>query len=133
MKAEDVKYLVIHCSDSPPGRGDNAETIHRWHKEKRWSGIGYHFVILEDGTVEAGRPVYWKGAHCRNHNSESLGICLMGNGDYPERQMIELECLIDQLLEEFPNAGVIGHNELDPSKTCPNFNVHEWYYCDGLT
>lgn len=127
VKAEDIKYLVVHCSDSPPCRGDTAETIHRWHKEKRWSGIGYHFVILENGTVEQGRPMYWKGAHCRNHNSHSLGICLIGDGEYTSHQYDALKDLLDGLHSRCRSAEVVGHNELDPNKDCPMFDVQEWW------
>lgn len=127
MKPEDIKYLVVHCSDSPPCRGDTAETIHRWHKEKRWAGIGYHFVVLENGDVEAGRPTYWKGAQCRNHNHESLGICLIGNGDYPKEQLEGLRGLILCLNKEFSPVELLGHRDLDSSKTCPNFDVKSWW------
>ena len=47
-----IDAIVVHCSDSPHGRGNNAETIHGWHLARKWSGIGYHYVILEDGTVQ---------------------------------------------------------------------------------
>ena len=35
----------------------SAATMHEWHKANGWSGIGYHFVIRKDGTIEAGRPM----------------------------------------------------------------------------
>ncbi|MBP9550733.1 MAG: hypothetical protein KBE34_02250, partial [Veillonella sp.] len=28
-----------------------------------WAGIGYHFVIRKDGTIERGRPLSVVGAH----------------------------------------------------------------------
>ena len=42
--------------------------------------IGYHFLILPDGTVERGRPESMWGAHTRDHN-DTLGICLVGDFD----------------------------------------------------
>ena len=80
---------VIHCSDSPQGRGDNAQTIHRWHKERGFDGIGYHYVILEDGTVENGRPEFWSGAHAKGHN-DAIGICFIGDEDFTEAQFQSL-------------------------------------------
>ena len=127
MNFEDVKYIVVHCSDSPQGRGDNAATIHRWHLEKGWDGIGYHRVILEDGTVEHGRPLYWKGAHVGAQNSRSVGVCLIGDGIYTHEQYAALRTLIFELLEQFPAAAVVGHCDLDINKTCPQFDVKTWW------
>jgi N-acetyl-anhydromuramyl-L-alanine amidase AmpD len=127
MKAEDVKYIVVHCSDSPQGRGDNAETIHLWHIQKGWDGIGYHRVILEDGTVENGRPLYWVGSHARGNNSKSVGVCLIGDGIYTPQQWHALRELIFKLLTRFPGAAVVGHNDLDSGKTCPKFDVKAWW------
>lgn len=55
------------------------ETIHTWHKNQGWSGIGYHFVVRKDGTIERGRPEDKVGAHVSGHNSDSIGICFEGN------------------------------------------------------
>lgn len=41
--------------------------------------IGYHYVVLQDGTVQRGRPEGCVGAHARHLNDRSLGVCLVGN------------------------------------------------------
>lgn len=120
-----MNYLVVHCSDSPQGRGDTAETIHRWHRARGWDGIGYHHVILEDGTVENGRPHYWSGAHVGGHNIGSLGICLIGRDTFTKEQMDSLRELLKTLHGLYPNAVIVGHGDLDNRKTCPNFNVRD--------
>lgn len=117
-----INRLVLHCSDSPQGRGDGAATIHRWHQEKGWKAIGYHYVIQEDGTVEAGRPHWWEGAHAIGYNEHSLGICLIGEGQYTEQQLRALRQLIDRLLDEYPAAEIDEHRYLNPDKGCPLFN-----------
>lgn len=33
-----------------------ASKIHEWHLANKWAGIGYHYVIHKDGTVERGVP-----------------------------------------------------------------------------
>lgn len=111
---------VIHCSDSPQGRGDNAETIHKWHKERGFDGIGYHYVILEDGTIENGRPEYWEGAHAKGHN-DAIGICLIGIDEFTHSQFISLEKLLKD--HKFNREEVVGHYDIDEHKTCPNFDV----------
>ena len=122
-----INLIVVHCSASPQGRGDNAATIHKWHLDRGWSGIGYHHVILEDGTLEPGRPPYWTGAHCRGHNTDSVGICLIGmGGDATNRQLSTLLDIIKtyRLINE--DAEVLGHCDLDSNKTCPGFDVRAW-------
>jgi N-acetylmuramoyl-L-alanine amidase len=123
-----IKKLVVHCSDSPQGRGDTAKTINRWHLEKKWDGIGYHSVILEDGTIENGRPIYWKGSHVGAFNSESLGVCLIGKGgDATQEQLLSLHEQLMRWLTLFPDAEICGHTDLDPRKTCPGFDVKKWW------
>lgn len=127
-----LKYIVVHCSDSPQGRGDGAGTIHQWHLERGWDGIGYHAVIDEYGHVESGRPVFrdgtfWPGAHVTGHNHESVGICLIGTDKFTDQQLSALRRQIDWYKSIWPGAEVIGHCGLDSRKTCPNFDVKTWY------
>jgi len=132
----EIKYLVAHCSDSPQGRGDDASTIHRWHVQNGWSGIGYNSVILEDGEVQQGRPIYWQGAHVRDfdrdgqgNNSDSLGVCLIGmGGDATMNQLAALRIQLNEWLKIYPEAEVVGHRDLDTRKTCPGFDVGKWFY-----
>lgn len=119
-----INLVVIHCSDSP---NDNdrvdAATIHKWHVEQGWSGIGYHYVIDRDGTVENGRPDYWIGAHVKGHNATSIGICLVGRDEFTEPQWASLWELTAKLVQLYGDVRFAGHRELDPNKTCPNFDV----------
>lgn len=133
---QDVKYIVIHCSDSPNSlsdkRFDTAGDIHRWHKARGFDGIGYHYVVDESGDEQAGRPVFlkekgfWKGAHCVGHNSHSIGICLIGKKDFHGAQLNQVRQIIKRLLAVWPNAKVVGHRDVDSRKTCPNFDVGYW-------
>jgi len=120
---------IIHCSDSPQGRGDTAETIHQWHKERGFDGIGYHYVILEDGTVEVGRPEYWRGSHAKRYN-RALGICLIGIDEFTVAQFISLEKLLKD--HNFKANEVVGHYQVNLDKTCPNFNVPRYLVSIGL-
>lgn len=57
----------------------SAQQIHRWHLANGWVGIGYHFLVRKDGSVYRGRPENTVGAHARNNNYDSIGICFEGN------------------------------------------------------
>ena len=121
---------IIHCSDSPQGRGDNAETIHGWHLENGWDGIGYHYVILENGMVENGRPEYWKGSHASGHNN-SIGICLIGKKDFTVEQYQALTWLLKS--KNWKANEIVGHYEVSPRKTCPNFDVEDYLASVNIT
>jgi len=120
-----MNKIIIHCSATPNGRHHAAEEINDWHKQRGWSGIGYHYVITVKGKLEAGRPEYWQGAHAKGHNYKSIGICMIGTDNYSDAQWEVLENLVRELLIKYPDAEVIGHNEVS-DKTCPGFNVQWW-------
>lgn len=109
-----------------------AATIREWHLARGFSDIGYHFVIWRDGHIETGRPLERIGAHARGHNSDSIGVCLVGgvnDEDEPEfnytcRQMGALCNLVDALVEDFDIGQVLGHRDLPGvTKACPSFNA----------
>ena len=119
-----IKYLVVYCSDTPNNREVTAAEIHDWHKNGNgWDGIGYHVVIKRDGAIEHGRPEYWAGAHVKGHNSESLGVCLIGRDQYTDNQLNSLQEVLRTWKIKYPTAATVGHRDLDPGKTCPNFDV----------
>lgn len=120
-----IYKIIIHCSDSPH-RGDTAEDIHYWHKARGWDGIGYHYVIRETGKLDYGRPHFWMGSHVHGWNLGTLGVCLLGTDNFTDQQFLTLRLLLTRLKEEYPEAEIVGHNELDSRKTCPNFDVQEW-------
>ena len=122
-----IQYIVVHCSDTPNGRYHTAEDIHRWHLERGWDGIGYHSVIRTDGVVDQGRPHYWVGSHTARYNGVAIGVCLIGQDEFSAAQWRSLEALLLSLTLEFPNAQVVGHCDLNPHKTCPNFDVQTWW------
>lgn len=128
-----INIIVVHESASPR-RGDSAATINDWHIENGWEGIGYHYVIDDNGEVEPGRPEYWVGAHVRGHNTGSLGICLLGqDGDFTGEQMHTLYRLLLELRRRHPTiVDICGHRDLDPKKTCPGFDVRRWAKSMGL-
>ena len=129
-----VDEIIIHCSATPEGKSYTAGDIRRWHKEKGWRDIGYHWVIRLDGTIEAGRPEEMEGAHCLGHNAGSIGVCYIGgvadDGRTPkdtrtEAQKASLLALVRQLKARYPGATVHGHNEF-ARKACPSFDVRQW-------
>jgi N-acetyl-anhydromuramyl-L-alanine amidase AmpD len=114
-----------------------ADRIREWHINQRgWRDIGYHFVLRRDGTIEKGRPVGEVGAHVAGHNTESLGICLVGGvtahgepeANYTDTQLEALDTLLRSLLRDYPEARVLGHRDFEGvTKACPCFDVRAWW------
>ena len=125
-----INEIIIHCSATKAGQDFDVNDIDRWHKERGWKGVGYHYVIKLDGTIQEGRPLDQIGAHCIGHNKKSIGICYIGGLDKSGKpkdtrtvaQKESLRLLVNQLLERFPGSKVYGHNEFAP-KHCPCFCV----------
>ncbi|WP_018123394.1 N-acetylmuramoyl-L-alanine amidase [Desulfovibrio oxyclinae] len=127
--------IIVHCSATPPTMDIGAKEIDRWHRARSFLKIGYHYVIRRDGTVEPGRGLEEPGAHARGYNSRSVGVCLVGGvaedkktpeNNYTTEQMEALEILLQGLRAEYPDAKIIGHNEVNSHKACPCFDVQDW-------
>ena len=128
-----IKYIVIHCSDTPEGREVTAEEIDRWHRQRGFMMIGYHYVIRLDGTVEHGRPLFMKGAACAKKDCNACGIhiCYVGGRNNQgftvdtrtEAQKAALKSLLVNLKKQFPQAIISGHRDWDKGKACPCFNA----------
>jgi N-acetylmuramoyl-L-alanine amidase len=131
-----IKYLVVHCSASNLPSHDNAATIDAWHKERGFKGIGYHYFIQSDGTLETGRPLDDDpvlereeiGAHTLGVNENSIGVCLSGIdiNDFTVAQFKTLEDLITELLSRGIKFEVAGHNFFTDKKDCPCFDWRQW-------
>ena len=138
---KDVKKIIVHCSATREGDNSiNAEVIDRWHKKRGWKGIGYHFVVLIDGSIETGRMINKCGAHTKGMNCKSIGVCYIGGvesernnkGKYsakdtrtPEQIATLLE-LLRLLKKIYPDAKIHGHRDF-AAKACPSFDATDEY------
>ena len=124
---DNIKFLVIHCSDTNDEKNINASDIHKMHLGFGWDGIGYHKVIQRSGKIENGRPEYWVGAHVKGFNNFSLGVCMIGRNNFLKEQFVSLEKVIKKWKFDYPNSKIIGHCDFkNTEKTCPNFDVTKW-------
>jgi len=148
-----LRYLVVHCSATRPKTFVDASVIERMHRERGFLKIGYHYVILRDGSIQKGRKDSEVGAHVAGNNTGSLGICLVGGlndttgkteNNFTEQQFAALSALLFKLSLEHPTAKVLGHRDLSPDlnkdgkiqksewlKDCPCFDVGAWWLQQG--
>ncbi|MGL6186950.1 MAG: peptidoglycan recognition protein family protein [Clostridium chrysemydis] len=119
---ESPETLVIHHSVS---KGASPEEINKWHKEKGYGGIGYHYYIKKDGTIFKGRPDEKMGAHAYNNNRKSIAICLDGNFEEDKLTDSQNKSLIDlatSLIVTYNLKDIVGHRNLNET-ACPGKNI----------
>lgn len=130
-----INEIIVHCAATPEGKNFKAADIDRWHRERKMKCIGYHYVVDLDGTVEPGRPESEIGAHCLEHNQNSIGVCYVGglaaDGRTPEdtrtaAQKEALLALLKKLRAKYPKASIHGHRDF-AAKACPSFDATTEY------
>lgn len=132
-----INKIIIHCSATPEGRNVTVEDIDKWHRQRNFKCIGYHYVIYLDGSIHKGRDESLQGAHCSLHNAHSIGICYVGGCEKQGNKLISKDTrtpkqkaalieLLQELITRYPEATIHGHNEF-AEKDCPCFDVQKEY------
>lgn len=130
-----IREIIVHCSATPDGKDFTVDDIRKWHKARGFSDVGYHYIVYRDGSVHDGRSVHLVGAHCRNHNANSIGVCYIGgvatDGKTPKdtrtpQQKEALLTLLKQLKSLYPQAKIYGHRNFS-NKACPSFAASREY------
>lgn len=120
-----VDKVFIHCSASDNPKHDNVATIRKWHKERGFSDIGYHFYIDKLGQRFEGRSLEIIPAAQKGHNTGSIAICLGGLEQFSELQFGSLKALCKQIKAALPKVTFHGHCEVEKNKTCPVFDYRK--------
>lgn len=127
--------VVLHCSATPDYVSTDelfdyfgADEIDKWHKQRGFDKIGYHLVIRRSGACEYGRaltpPKVEKGAHCKEANRYSIGICYIGTKIPTTAQIKTLKKLYKVILERY-NIKIdqwYGHKQFSKTQ-CPGFDI----------
>lgn len=150
-----IDSIVIHCSATAEGKVYKAADIDKWHRQRGFARIGYHYVIDLDGTIEEGRPLTQEGAHCADkglsgtsYNKHSIGICYIGGLDAKGKAMdtrtiaqkVAMNELVAKLVSTYDIRDILGHRDASPDrngdgkvtrdewlKECPCFEVRSEY------
>lgn len=80
---EKISFKVHYHGGIPRyDRGNaNAKEIERIHLNNGWAGIGYNFVVGQDGKIREGRGWNLVGAHCPGSNRNGIGVYVAIGGD----------------------------------------------------
>jgi len=132
----DIKRIILHCTATYERQSVTIEDVRRWHTSapRNWKDVGYHYLILQDGTIQHGRNVQVQGAHVKGENVDSIGIAYCGglleNGDVADTmtsyQDMSFLMLVNSLRNVFGHLTLHGHNEFS-NKACPGFDVQKKY------
>ncbi len=129
-----IKKIIVHCTATPEGRPVSVADVDRWHRQRGFDGIGYHYLVGLGGEVWPGRPEEKVGAHCKGHNADSIGVCYVGGCNErmepcdtrTSAQKVALRRLLRDLRRRYPRAGIHSHSEF-AAKACPSFDAREEY------
>lgn len=135
-KMGQVTRLTLHHTGQHKGMVGKSDLeivrmIDRYHREgRKWSSIGYHYLVGRDGRIYEGRPASIQGAHVSRHNSGNIGISCIG--DFQQRLPgdRQLGALVSFLEDQRRHYGVAkkrvyGHKDLG-STICPGKALHGW-------
>jgi len=115
---------IHHSASNAPF--NNAKVIDRWHKDRGWAGIGYHFVILPNGLIQKGRHIGTMPAAVKGQNKGMIAICMVGN--FSENQISltpqvkSLGHLLTILKFCYPSCLIKMHKELAHTE-CPGKSI----------
>ena len=140
----EVTEIVVHWTETPTNKNIGSEEINKIHLESGLNGIGYHYVIRRDGSLQRGRPINIQGEHVtvNKHNERSIGIVFVGGINVPSgtpnlenfisvqsltrSQFNTFDHLCRAFFARFPGGQAVGHNDIDPIEDDPGFNVREY-------
>lgn len=138
MEVTPTPYVVVHhggiakyCYD----RKTCSEIVRSYQNlhldDRGWFDIGYNFLIGEDGNAYEGRGWDYNGAHAPGYNTQSIGICLIGdfNDILPNNAALEtLNALINygvSLGKISESYNVIGHRQARDTE-CPGNELYKY-------
>lgn len=128
---------VLPDEDAPP---KNERAVDKYHATRGFEincaghvyHVAYHYLILPNGHVQAGRPERCEGAHAKGYNSY-LGISVVGDFDSRdnpkgekgpaipnEKQMAALVRLCRRLMLRYhiPTTRIVRHSDVSATR-CP--------------
>ena len=141
-KTLNATAVVIHSAATLASMNVDIAWIDHEHRKRGFFGVGYHYFIRRDGTIEKGRNDDRPGAHVRHHNHYTLGICMAGGlgedgkgeDNFTDAQWGALAQLVAILLRDNEDlTDVWGHRDIAENKTiCPSFEVSKWVASHSL-
>lgn len=74
-----ITDIVIHHSAWDDANAFDYANLHV--SDRGWPGIGYHYVIDQDGTINQTNSLNTASYHVQGYNTQAIGICISGDLD----------------------------------------------------
>lgn len=146
--AKPIKYLVIHCTDTPAGRLVKADDIRDLHlapkpKGRGWKQVGYRGMFHLNGVYEKlidynldGIIDKWEITNgVAGINGIAAHVVYVGGNGGDTRTPAQKESMrrfVIAFIAAQPQVEIAGHYQFDNGKACPSFNVTEWLQSIGI-
>lgn len=142
--SREITEVVVHWTETPTNKNIGSEEINEYHLASDLEGIGYHYVIRRDGSLQRGRPINIEGQHSplNNHNNRSIGVVFVGGINVPSgtpnpenfvsvqsltrSQFNTFDHICRAFYSTFAGGQVVGHNDVDQTEDDPGFDVREY-------
>lgn len=134
-----VDEMNLHCAAVPSGwymkyRDEEfVPIIRRWHVQRGWKDIGYHYVIPPNGAILTGRPSDQVGAGVVGNNRGVLHVLMIEKfeinsmGKFSDFYTEKQRDAVRSLARTFGITNIKGHNDYAP-KLCPGFKVKAQFF-----
>lgn len=111
-----IQRIIVHHTAIAPDIGAERIASHRVSRQD-WPGIGYHYFITADGTIQQTNALTTQATHAGPYDPVAVGVCFAGDftNTTPTQAQIEAGArLIAWLLAQFnlPVEAVAGYKEL---------------------
>ncbi len=124
--ATDITHIIIHHSAGTNAANDWAAIVRAIYNDhisvNGWDDIGYNWLIDPNGVVYEGRGYRTQGAHFCGKNSNTTGICILGNFQNRPPSGAAINSLIAFLAWQSCDAGIFPLDNDELANTNEIFN-----------
>ena len=129
----ELNRIILHSTATQEGKDYDIDDIRKWHLQRGFSDVGYHFVIYRNGIIAKGRSLSIQGAHTLGHNDDSVGVAYIGGIDATGKakdtrtvaQKVSMRALILYLRLRYRISNVMGHKQCSHTE-CPSFDSEKY-------
>lgn len=73
-----IQLVIVHHTAINPAIGAERIAEHRVDKQG-WPGIGYHYFITPEGTIQQTNELTTEASHAGSYNPAAIGVCFAGD------------------------------------------------------
>ena len=125
-----VTRVFLHCSASGAAHLSGqrlVDEVRKWHLARKFSDVGYHYLIDKAGKRMPGRPISKMPASAKRNNARTIAIMVHGLDidKFTPESLAACKALCAEISEAYRGRITFhGHCEVS-NKTCPVFPYRE--------